>query len=428
MTSPKYKIFIFNNNDHCELRGLDTSRLIRYFKLNTCQIIENPHAADYIVLFTCSFTMKAGMMSLNLIKHFNRYKGELIVAGCLPAILPKKLNQIFKGKSILTKNLYEIDKIFPDFLIKFSDITEDAHKGRFSRFSVYDKCSITIRDIFTSLYFFSKERRFIKFPYHKIPEIIRDTLHYKLLRMKVAKDRKKRGEKDYPILRVSRGCINNCSYCSIRYATGKLKSKPLDACLSEYKKLLDEGHRHFKLAADDLGNYGYDINSSLGELFDKMTELDKNLNVTWCLISLRPVWIVKYQSTLLKMIKEGKITTLECPVQSGSERILKLMHRYSNIKKTVAALEAFKKTNPNLWLVTHIMVGFPSETEEDFLASLELIKKGIFNSIIPVCYSRMEITPSSKMKDQVDFKTIKRRWNSTCKLLKEMGCVWVRPI
>lgn len=424
----KNKIFIFNNNRQCEGRGLDASRLARYFGSNNCDIVKKPKIADYIILFTCAYNNVIEEQNLELIDKFKRYKykGELIVAGCLPEIAPEKLKKIFKGRSVVTKNLCEIDRIFAGFKTKFFEVP-DANKCLFSPSSVPAPLSIRIKESLIPLRKLLKQHEFSKLFYYNCLRFAKNNLISRISLIKTSINKIRREENAYSILRIGTGCLGNCSYCGIRNAIGRLKSKPLDDCLKEYRKLLEMGHRDFEIGSEDTGAYGLDLNSSLPELLDKMSGMDKSLEVSWFVVSLKPLWMLKYKSELLKIIKEGKIKYLECPVQSGSERILKLMNRYSNIKEIVATLLEFKNAYPDIGLITHIIVGFPSEIEDDFFATMDMIKKVNFRVVLPFLYCDKEMSMASTMNGKLDEETIDKRLDIIGEYMEKAGISSLRP-
>lgn len=374
----KADLFIFTNG--CPRRALDVSRLMNYFRLNDCRIVGKPENADYIIFVSCSFKKRKEEECLWIIKLFGKYKGELIVGGCLPKISPVKLRRAFKGRYFSTININEIDNLFPDFRIKLKDVPD-------ANFQTYQSQDFSA---------FSKfARKFIN-------------------------GRNSRTAS----LRLSYGCPGKCSYCNITSAIGSLKSKPLDLCLDEYKKLLDKGYRNFVILADNVGVYGSDIGSNFGELLKSFSEADKGLNARWYIQELHPVWAVKYKQELLEAIKEKRIFALLCPVQSGSQRILRLMNRYSNVNKTLKTLREFKTANPDIILATHIIIGFPSETDNDFNATLNFIKKAGFGHVRLYPYYDFPNTPASKIVKKVEEEKIMGRLNLAAKFLDKEGIKW----
>ena len=117
------KVFIFVSSI-CRRQRLDARKLSIYFLKNSYEITNNPKKADLIFLFTCTFTNKDAMRSLDIVKKFEKYNGELIVLGCLPAIYPMELKEIFNGKTLPTKDFDKIDDFFKNNNVSFKNIPD----------------------------------------------------------------------------------------------------------------------------------------------------------------------------------------------------------------------------------------------------------------------------------------------------------------
>ncbi|MBN2111648.1 radical SAM protein [Candidatus Woesearchaeota archaeon] len=208
-----------------------------------------------------------------------------------------------------------------------------------------------------------------------------------------------------PVLRISHGCFGKCSYCVIHKSTGKLRSKPIKECIKEYKSLIEKGHKLVRINAEDTGNYGLDMHSSLPELFSEMLKADKGHDVKWIMHTMNPEYALKYKDTMLDLIKKRKIYTLKCEIQSGSNRILNLMNRDYDAKEVLKMFDEFKKTNPRLIAVSQFIVGFPSEKDSDFKDTVSMMEhlNMEYYDIFP--YSDMPCSISSKMPDKVPEKT-----------------------
>jgi len=411
MTPPDTRIFIFNNNPHCEGRGVDAARLVTYFTMNRCRILDKPDQADFIIIFTCAFTNSLEDYYLDLIDRFrlNRYKGEIIVTGCLPAIAPAKLSRVFNGRTITTCDLPAIDQIFTWFTVRYQAVP-DANTCHYSKFVLPDPMSVKVDRILKltrkSIREFEWSSRFLR----KSADYLKTRLVNQYGRFThglsptVPATPKRHG------IRISSGCLGNCSYCGIRNAIGPLKSKPVAACLAEYRRLLEAGHREFVIGSEDTGAYGQDIQSSLPDLLDAMGRVDSAYAVRWHLTSLKPVWLIKFQTQILALARSGKLSHLECPLQSGSMRILKRMNRPVDLAATEKILTAVHKAAPDIALITHVIVGFPSETEQDFLNTLDLLKRHSFQSIVLNPYDDKPQSAAARMKDKVAADVIAARY------------------
>lgn len=388
------KIFIFTNG--CTRRKLDVKRLETYFRLNNCKITRKLKEADYIIFVSCAFVKQRIEESLQIIMKLKKYNGELIIVGCLPEINRKSLNEIFNGKTISTKNLDEIDKIFPEFKFKFSTIP-DANLIS----SSFSGVSLIIGT--------KKAKIFSQNCLNLIKNIFIETTKSRFLS----------SQQFTYFLRIQKGCLGSCSYCSIRKAIGPLKSKPLAVCIEEYKQMINKRYKNFVILGDDVGAYGLDIKSTFPELLWSLSKISQGNTTIWSIKELHPKWIVKYESDLLKLVEQNKIKHMLCGIQSGSDRILRLMNRYHNSNNIIRILKKFKEVNPDLKLSAQIIIGFPSETREDFLATLASIKKIKFNEVFMYPFSKNEKTPAASLRDEISDTIKRKRIKQAMKVLKK---------
>lgn len=384
----KLKVHIVGNG--CDRRLLESSKLSNYFKENKCEIVDSPKNADYIFVNTCAMSKGAEDTSFNLIKQYEKYPGELIVHGCLPAISPTRFNQNFNGTFFDSKNIEEIDNLFEKFDTKFSDIGDARNLSQ-------DRSAL------------SKFINKFEFSFNFI-SILWVALKFKIKNLKAPLHPRLRTG---VYLQISRGCSEACSYCAIPKAVGTIKSKPLEQCLFEYQKMLEEGKRRFIFTADNIGLYGLDVKSSFAELLNRMGQIDGAYEgVKWLILELHPRWAIKYQDELLKHIESGKIEELCVPIQSGSDRLLQLMKRHNRFLETLHVLEKFRRASPILKFNTDVLIGFPTETDDDFMDTVKLITRGGFNRVQFFGYADRENTPS------IDFPESEK--NSNKKILKRL--------
>ncbi len=370
----------------CRRRLLDASKLIRYFRKNNCSIVKDPSEADHIILVTCAFQKSREDSCFEAINKYSAYEGNLIVTGCLPGIAPSRLKDEFKGQFLVTKDLDSIDKFFPDFKCQFSTLSDSHEEFKVSMF----------KRILSHLEFTRPfHLRFINF--------LKGALSFRQLGRKSA------------LLRVCSGCLGNCSYCAIRFSTGKINSKPISICNREYNGLLEKGYNHFVICGEDIGAYGIDIGSSLPKLFENLCSIDQSFKVSWEIPELHPRWAIKYKDELVKNIKSGKIVKLGCPIQSGSNKILKLMNRFYDTDNMINSLIELRNSNPELYLYTHMIIGFPSESDQDFQDTLDLIKKIRFDHVLLFTYSERKGTDAvqfdGKLSNQIKKERLSKALN-----------------
>jgi tRNA A37 methylthiotransferase MiaB len=402
------KAFIYTSS--CERRKLDAKRIRTYLIKNGYTIINRPDNADIIIFIGCAVLDKPTDISLKKIKEFQKYNAELIVAGCLPAIESDALSKIFNGKILITEDLNKypekLDQIFYKNKIPFRDIGDE---NTFFR-------NININNIYDSIsYYIGKIDVFNKINYKIKMYILKQIFGeiYVLYRFLIKQDF------SYQI-RVSWGCPEKCSYCSINKAIGSLQSKTIDQCIKEFKKGLTLGYKNIVLTGDNVGAYGIDIDKSFTGLLDKITDIPGNYNIM--ILNFHPRWVIRYIDNLEKILIKNKITCIDIPIQSGNERILKLMNRYSDIEKIKDTCIRIKKiTKQKLILGTDIIIGFPTETEKEFNDTLNFIKEVDFHIGTAIKYSCKIGTKAENIKEKVNEKEINKRFNFAKKYLKKLN-------
>ena len=394
------KIFLYV--EACRLRQLDAKKVHQYFILNGHSIVDHPKEADYIFFFTCGYANNVTKYCLNKVKKFQNYPATLVVMGCLPDIDKEELSRIFHGTTLTTKELHKIDELFPENKIKFCSlddtnlayhsIDESTVLGALKNF--FKNVQWTVRGYFTIKNYIL--RHFFGDYYYKILE---NDLVYRV--------------------RISHGCLGNCSYCGIKNAVGKLQSKPLDQCVKEFKQGLNTGFQDFILVGDDTGAYGVDTNSSLPQLLDEITMIPGKYSIS--LEGIHPVWIVRYGGLLEQILKRQKITNMTICIQSGSSRILQLMNRYSDAEKMKQEIIRLRKIFQEMTINTHFIVGFPSETMNDLEKTLSFITNVNFDSGVILPFSCKAGSGAVHIEPKISQKEIFRRLRYAKKFLRNAG-------
>lgn len=399
------KIFITSSISTCERRDLDAKKISEYFIKNGYKIIDKPKNADLIIFVSCAVSKEVAEITFKEIQDLKKYKAELVIAGCLPVVYKDRLDEVFDGKSIGTKDLDKIDEIFPENKIKFYTIKDantflpDLNSGILIR-----TFNIIIQKIFL-LNTISKriKSHIINNLFDEGSPIYLDVT----------------GFGSYFSIRISWGCPGNCSYCVIKKSSGPFHSKPIDECLEELKKGLNKGYNKISITAIDIGAYGIDINSTFPELLDKMTQIPGEYEIA--IRSFNPVWAAKYVDDLADILKRKKIKRMDIHIESGSQRVLKLMNRYSNIKTIKETILKLKNACPDLILDTHLMVGFPTETFEEFKETLSFVKDmDLYGGYIHR-FSCGINTAAEKIEPKVSDKEIIKRLKFAKKELKKAG-------
>ncbi|MGN1212507.1 MAG: tRNA (N6-isopentenyl adenosine(37)-C2)-methylthiotransferase MiaB [Christensenellales bacterium] len=219
---------------------------------------------------------------------------------------------------------------------------------------------------------------------------------------------------------ITYGCNNFCSYCIVPYVRGRERSRPMQDIVNECKMLIAEGYKVVTLLGQNVNSYGNTFNNGK----DNFAELLKAVD------GLQGDFIIKFLTSHPKDLSEEVVKTIatskhishmiHLPVQSGSDRILKLMNRNYTTEHYLKTIEMIKKYLPDVNLSTDIIVGFPTETEQDFQATLDLLKKVQYNTVFGFMYSKRSGTPAASFDGQVLAKDKKERVNRLLALQRQI--------
>jgi len=220
------------------------------------------------------------------------------------------------------------------------------------------------------------------------------------------------------IIPISAGCLGECSYCKTRLARGRLVSYPEAELLRRFEAAVKNGAKEIWLTSQDSGAYGKDIGSSLPALMRRLLAVKGDYMVRLGMIN--PNHALEFDDELIDVLKHPRVFKfIHLPVQSASNRILKLMNRKYSAEDFIFLAEKLKKAIPRLTLATDVIVGFPSETEDEFKETFALLEKQRIPVVnITKFYSRSG-TPAKKMK-VLPNNVAKRRSTALAALQKKL--------
>uniref|UniRef100_A0A7C4YF10 tRNA-2-methylthio-N(6)-dimethylallyladenosine synthase n=1 Tax=candidate division WOR-3 bacterium TaxID=2052148 RepID=A0A7C4YF10_UNCW3 len=203
---------------------------------------------------------------------------------------------------------------------------------------------------------------------------------------------------------ITRGCDNFCSYCIVPYLRGRLRSRPYHSILKEVHTLKENGVKEVILIGQNVNEYYYE-----GVNFTELLRMVSDTGIK--MISFLTSHPKDVDLNIFRLMKERENITryLHLPVQSGSDRILKLMGRGYTSEEYIDLIGRIRDIVDDITLTTDILVGFPSEREEDFEKTVELIKMIRFDYAFMFRYSPREKTLSSLMDEFIDDEEKKRR-------------------
>ncbi len=283
----------------------------------------DPRQADLLLCATCGSVQGSEDVSVGRIRKLQALKkpgAELVVTGCLPQINPERLNTVFSGPTVGARS-------------------------------------------FEALY------RFVRNPATRLEDIPRGFSLRRHPQMADLRDM-------YGIV-TSVGCLGKCSFCVIPKAVGKLRSRPIPRIVEEFREGLAKGHRDFILLGDDNGTYGFDLGTDMASLLEEILALPQDFRlVVW---NFNPWGFVKTMDRFKRLAASPKLYRLHVPVQHAHPRLLKLMIRPYAPEWVRDRLLELRALNPALRLYTAFIVGYPSETEEEFQTCVEMTRQVLFD-------------------------------------------------
>lgn len=197
---------------------------------------------------------------------------------------------------------------------------------------------------------------------------------------------------------IANGCLGNCAYCAVKFARGKLKSKSIKKIKEEIAEAVKNNTKEILLTAQDTGCYGLDINTNISCLLKEIIKMPGEFKIR--LGMGNPQHFKKHKKEICEIFKSEKMYSfLHVPIQSGSDFVLKKMNRHYTKKEYLDLISYFRKNIKDLTLATDVIVGFPTETEKDFLETIEIIKKCKFDVVNISRFGRRKGIEANNYKD-----------------------------
>lgn len=306
----------------CTLNVSDSELMAGLLAKDGFKIVKTLDDADLVVVNSCSVKNMAESKFFKALRECEKEGKRIVAAGCVPQAEKSYLDTKLKHVSVLgTKQLNRIVDVVEETLA--GNVIHLLGEGENAR--------------------------------HGIPKVRRSDV--------------------IGIIPISEGCLGDCTYCKARLARGSLVSYPIADIVKEVKTAVKEGCREIWLTGQDCGTYGRDIDSSLPELLKKVLSVDGDFFVR--LGMANPNFVKDFADDLVSLYKrypDKLFRFIHIPLQSGNDRILKSMNRKYSKKDFMDLCVKLRASLPDITIATDVICGFPTETEEEFDETLELLK------------------------------------------------------
>lgn len=262
----------------------------------------------------------------------------------------------------------------------------------------------------------------------KLAELMYSRIHSKRMVIDIWKDTDQivedlPSERKYKFkagVNIMYGCNNFCSYCIVPYVRGRERSRNPEDIMKEIKHLVDQGVVEVMLLGQNVNSYGKTLESPMtfSELLMEIEKIEGLERVRFMTSHPKDL-----SDSLIEVMKDSKkiCNHIHLPLQSGSTKILGIMNRKYTKEDYLGLVERIKSAMPNISLTTDIIVGFPGETEEDFLETLDVVRKARYDSAYTFLYSKRTGTPAAAMENQIEEDIAKERFNRLLKEIQEIS-------
>ena len=338
----------------CKVNIYESEYIINLMQNNGYNLVDFNEESDIYIINTCTVTNEADKKDRKLIRSTrnNHQDSILIVMGCYSQLNPQDIDaDIIVGNKHKSKIIELIEK-YKESKEKIV-LVEDISKTEFE-------------DMYINR-FIEHTRAFVK---------------------------------------IQDGCNAFCSYCTIPYARGGLRSKEFNTVIKEVTELVNNGYKEIVLTGIHTGRYGLEQNTNLETLLKELVKIKDIFR-----IRLSSIEINEITDGIIDLIKNNNIMAkhLHIPLQSGSNTILKSMNRLYDLEYFLKRVDYIRKEIPNISITTDLIVGFPGETEELFKETIDTLNTLKFTKIHTFPYSKRNGTKAASMPNQIDGLTKKCR-------------------
>ena len=351
----------------CSASMADSEMMSGLLKAGGYELADEENESSLNIIVTCSVKDVTQHRMLHRIDKLSRSAKPLIVAGCLPKTERQRIESLSPFASL----------VGPHCIDKTIDAVRSALLGE--------------KSVFVEDSFLDK----VNLPKIRINPIV-------------------------SIIEIASGCMSECSFCQTKLAKGRLRSYRIGDILRQMRSDIADGCKEIWLSSTDNGCYGKDIGSDLVHLLRSCCLVEGNYKIRVGMMN--PMYLPFMIKDLIEVFSDNDkiFKFLHIPVQSGSERILRKMKRGHTVETYRNIVKAFRKEFPEITIATDVIIGFPSETNQDFLKTIDLIKETEPDIVNSSKYSSRSGTDACKLK-QVDSHIVKQRTELLHTLIKEIA-------
>lgn len=361
---------VYARNYGCTANTYDFEIILAYLLGEGYRVVEDLASADIFLLNTCAVKGATENKILSFLHSLRETGKPIIIAGCLPKI-----------------NLSAIRRVIPDYAALLDPYSVASIPLALDRVRRGERGCV-----------FFRQRPEVK---ARLPRV--------------------RVNRLVEIAAIADGCTGACSFCCVRFARGKLFSFPKELILKNVENAAREGVKEVWVTGQDTGAYGLDIGTNLAELLEEMCEIEGRFMIRVGMMN--PNHLLKLLPRLLQVYENEKIFKfLHVPVQSGDDEVLRRMRRPYSADVFRRVVSAFRERFPDLTLATDIICGFPSETEEAFERTLELVEETEPDVVNISQFSPRPGTEAARMKELfLHTSVVKERSRKATELAKKMA-------
>lgn len=324
------------------------------------KITDDSESADLWLLNSCTVKNPAEDHFRNEIKKAREKQKKIVVAGCVPQGQPR--TDYLQGLSVI--GVQQIDRV--------TEVVEETLKGHSVR--LYGQKKLEGKKVGGAAL--------------SLPKIRKNPL--------------------IEIIAINTGCLNQCTYCKTKHARGELGSYPPDEIVARAKQSFEEGVVEIWLTSEDLGAYGHDIGVTLPQLLWKLVEVIPE-GARMRLGMTNPPYILEHLEEMAKILRHPRVYSfLHVPVQSASDSVLMDMKREYCQADFRHVTDFLKERVPGVTIATDVICGFPTETEDDFEETMQLVEEYKFPSLFINQFFPRPGTPAAKMP-RIPAQLVKQR-------------------